>query len=1087
MSKFLGRWLKIYEGELGLFFWSALLFFTIHVSDILLNNFGETAFLKRFGVEYLPVIYMTNAVATFFIMSFLTGIMARTPSSRLLFFMLIICGTSVGAIRFLIPFGFEMIYPVIYVMKSQYEVLLGLLFWDTANDLFNTRQSKRLFPLLTAGGVLGGVTGSFLTPMLARGIGIDNLMLVYMGTALAGAVVVGRMGSLFPFLNRRETDKKEKKPRASVLNELRKVLPIIRESTLAKVLIFLTLVPNMVIPIINFQFNFAVDQTFGTEGGMLRFFGYFRGSMNIVSFVLLLFVGRIYGKWGLPIALMFHPCNYVFAFLAYLLKFDIFSAMYSQLSTTVLRNTINNPARAVLMGLFPPEHRSVVRPFLRGTVVRIGILMGSGAILLFQGIMHPRFLSLIAIAFVFVWIATTFILKKKYSAILLDLISRNMLDMKSLEEKDVGQLFLDKKVQSQLVENFLSCKGSTCLWYAGLIKSLGLRDLDDHILALLKNQDERTAAGLLEIMSGDAGAKAIPLFVELIRKRSPGLTIAVLKAAGRMDAQISGPFLRRVFDIATHPQIKAYAVAGLYSDNPEKYDPLIRSWLSSGKMSEQRAGIISAGKSENKEFIPPLLQIIQGKKDGPLISLTFEALRALNAGGLNEIALPYLRHDSESVRKAAMESIHITDDDAIRAIIPLLGDPSDLVRNQALTKLHDASHQNGEVLIESLLLPNRKLKEGIFSLLQSLQIRNLDILKFARSQMVRAYINVAEAVALEHLPESPEKRLLADHLIQKKKARVDTVLRVLSAQDRTGHLRLIYRGVLSADSRQRANAVEALEDILGNVLSKGMVPLLEDFSPGQCLEAGRRFVQPPRFDSAPETFYTHLLSKKDWVTVILSLHMMDKQGMDVLEKIDMEPLLNSGNPFVRESAKRYAERSGPHSLPKEIKMETGISVPDKILHLKSIQIFEGLSVSELAAIASVTQEVVFPRETAIIKEGERGETMYMIIEGEVSVIKEFQGGSEVVLDRIKAGDYFGEMALFEDLVRSASIRTEADTRVLVLDKREFTEIVREYPLIALQICKVLGQRLRKLHERIRQYEKEPSPTCPDSLPANSGA
>ncbi|PKN66343.1 MAG: cyclic nucleotide-binding protein [Deltaproteobacteria bacterium HGW-Deltaproteobacteria-15] len=1085
MSKFLGRWLKIYEGELSLFFWSTLLFFTIHVSDILLNNFGETAFLKRFGVEYLPVIYMTNAVTTFFLMSFLTGIMARTPSSRLLYYMLIICGTSVGAIRLLIPLGFEMIYPVIYIMKSQYEVLLGLLFWDTANDLFNTRQSKRLFPLLTAGGVLGGVTGSFLTPMVARGIGIDNLMFVYLGTALAGAMVVGRMGSLFPLLNRMESEKKGKKTRSSILNELRKVIPILRESTLAKILVVLTLVPNIVIPIINFEFNFAVDQTFGTEGGMLKFFGYFRGSMNIVSFVLLLFVGRIYGKWGLPIALMFHPINYVIAFLAYLLKFDIFSAMYSQLSTTVLRNTINNPARAVLMGLFPPEHRSVVRPFLRGTVVRIGILLGSGTILLFQGVMHPRYLSIIAIAFVSIWIVTTFILKRRYSAILLDLISRNMLDMKSLEEKDVGHLFLDKKVQSQLVENFLSCKGATCLWYAGLIKSLGLKNLDDHILAVLKNQDEKTAIGLLEIMSGDAGAKAIPLFVDLIKKRSPNLTLATLKAAGRIDPKISGAFLRRAFEAATHPQIKAYAVAGLYSENPQEYDPLILSWLSSAEASEQKAGIISAGKSGNAEFIPPLLHVLQKKQDSSLISLILEALRGLEAEGLNEIALPYLRHDSESVRKSAMESINITEDDSVRAIIPLLGDPSDIVRDQALAKLQDSSYQSGEVLIESLSLPNRRLKEGVFSLLQSLQIRDLDILKFAKSQMVRAYMNVAEVKAIEHLPESPEKKLLADHLLQMKKERADMVLRVLSAQDPTGHLRLIHRGVLSADARQRANAVEAMEDILGSVLSRGMIPLLEDLSPSQCLEAGKKFFEPPRLDSIPEALHAHLLLKKDWVTVILSLSMVEKQGIDILEKIDMEPLLNSGNRFVRESARRYAERSGPHSLQKEQKMETGISIPDKILHLKSIHIFEGLSVSELAAIASVTEEVIFPKGTDIIKEGERGETMYMIIDGGVLVIKGSQGGTEIVLDRIKTGDYFGEMALFEDLLRSASIRTEEDTKVLVLDKREFTEIVREYPLIALQICKVLSQRLRKLHERIQHYEH--SPACPDSLPANSGA
>ena len=77
-------------------------------------------------------------------------------------------------------------------------------------------------------------------------------------------------------------------------------------------------------------------------------------------------------------------------------------------------------------------------------------------------------------------------------------------------------------------------------------------------------------------------------------------------------------------------------------------------------------------------------------------------------------------------------------------------------------------------------------------------------------------------------------------------------------------------------------------------------------------------------------------------------------------------------------------------------------------------------------------------------------------------------GNEIEVDRIKAGDYFGEMALFEDVPRSATIRTETDSRLLVLHKQEFNEIVREYPQIALTICKVLSSRIRTLHEKIKK-------------------
>jgi ATP/ADP translocase len=200
MLKYLGKWLNVYEDEIALFLWAALLFFLIRSSSLIFNNFAETAFLKRFGVEYLPLVYMVNSISTFVVMAFITGIMARLPGSRLLGYLFLFCGISVAGLRFVIPLGFDLLYPLLYVLKSQYEVLLALIFWNLANDLFNTRQSKRLFPLLSAGGVLGSIAGSFTTPLLARAITMDNLMLAYLGMTVIGAVAVKGMGGRFPTL-----------------------------------------------------------------------------------------------------------------------------------------------------------------------------------------------------------------------------------------------------------------------------------------------------------------------------------------------------------------------------------------------------------------------------------------------------------------------------------------------------------------------------------------------------------------------------------------------------------------------------------------------------------------------------------------------------------------------------------------------------------------------------------------------------------------------------------------------------------------------------------------------------------------------
>ena len=86
-----------------------------------------------------------------------------------------------GMIRSMIPFRFVMIYPVLYILKSQVVEILPILYWDILSDLFTTQQSKRLYTLITAGGVLGTTLGSVLTGPIARRVGIDNVLLIFRG------------------------------------------------------------------------------------------------------------------------------------------------------------------------------------------------------------------------------------------------------------------------------------------------------------------------------------------------------------------------------------------------------------------------------------------------------------------------------------------------------------------------------------------------------------------------------------------------------------------------------------------------------------------------------------------------------------------------------------------------------------------------------------------------------------------------------------------------------------------------------------------------------------------------------------------
>ena len=141
---------------------------------------------------------------------------------------------------------------------------------------------------------------------------------------------------------------------------------------------------------------------------------------------------------------------------------------------------------------------------------------------------------------------------------------------------------------------------------------------------------------------------------------------------------------------------------------------------------------------------------------------------------------------------------------------------------------------------------------------------------------------------------------------------------------------------------------------------------------------------------------------------------------------------------------------------------TTISTGEKILLLKGIEIFSGLDPSELAAIASVTEELDYTEGRVVIKQNDPGESLFLIIQGRVQVVMEEAEGQEVLLNYIEAGGAFGEMALIDDNPRSATIRTVEPCRFLILHKQEFKDIAMEFPRVTLQICSVLSQRIRDI-------------------------
>ena len=739
----------------------------------------------------------------------------------------------------------------------------------------------------------------------------------------------------------------------------------------------------------------------------------------------------------------------------------------------MLRTTINTPAMAVLMGLFHSSQRAVVRPFLRGTVVRIGTLIGSGLILFLGGLFHPRYLSIIALVCMGVWLTYDFILKKNYSRILLNLISQNMIDLKSLELGEAVLVFRDKKVQKRLLELFLSARGKDCLWYGALLKDQHVAGFDDAVLTVFKREDEVTRIGLLDFLSPLAGEAALAVFRGLADSAEPRLLLAMAKTANQFPPHVSREWNMAYFGSISSPEIRGYALAGLYLDDPEKYLDVIRLFLGSKISEERHTGVFAAGESGNGSFVPRLREMLTIEKEIDILCALFRSLGQLKDPQRNEVLFSNLSHPSDRVRLAALEAFHIQDEPCLLMVISLMADPVPEIRAKAMQMILNSEYQNPLVLVESLTFPMQKVRTGLFQILEKLNVKDLDVFRFARLQVEKSYECLAISYALGRLPKSSQRDILMDHLEEEKKINVENVLRVLSIQDVSGQMRVLWRGLSSLDPRQRANSIEALANVIDPALAQILVPLLDEMPAQDRLKIGKRHFSLPDPDQSRGALFSRLLARGDWVTTLLTLSLMATEGSNGLTPDFLTPHTESDNLHIRRMAMAVQRTWADEGVKAEAKAVQGMELSERIFQLRKITVFKGLHVSELAAIGSMVGEASYSAGVEIFREGEPGDALYLVVEGEVSVCKAGSGerDSRIEIGRIGSGEYFGEMAILEEAPRSASIQTVTPARFLVLQKRDFIEIVQEYPQIALHICKVLSSRIRNLQQKIKDLEK----------------
>jgi HEAT repeat protein len=266
-------------------------------------------------------------------------------------------------------------------------------------------------------------------------------------------------------------------------------------------------------------------------------------------------------------------------------------------------------------------------------------------------------------------------------------------------------------------------------------------------------------------------------------------------------------------------------------------------------------------------------------------------------------------------------------------------------------------------------------------------------------------------------------------------------------------LEIVRKSLNAGNTSTRAAALEALETLGDPVITKEVLPILD---------RGGVFTTDNEQKMDISVVISDLLESDDYWLRAISARVVPELGLSdyipVLQKMESDIV-----PLVKHAARDALARMDNGAKMKTLRT---LSTLERILLMREIPMFSRLSPEDLEKIAEVAVEQLFPSQSVICYEGEHGDSLYIIVHGDVSVIKK-TGKDQTILAVRKDGEFVGEMAILESpSIRSATLQAATDVRMLVLDGASFKAILRDRPEVAISVLEHMSRRVRDLNELV---------------------
>jgi HEAT repeat protein len=418
-----------------------------------------------------------------------------------------------------------------------------------------------------------------------------------------------------------------------------------------------------------------------------------------------------------------------------------------------------------------------------------------------------------------------------------------------------------------------------------------------------------------------------------------------------------------------------------------------------------------------------------------------------------DFILDLLDDPSPILRRGAIQVLSVLNDvSSLELVMVCLADEDAWVRKEASEFLRQTWPEARTGIIRIL---NEMYQKSLDAALDVIPPGDPEMLDVLRGYIQREVSNIWYLRTLENLFAEGGQvvALLAATLHHREQLSEERLIKAVGLFGNRRALDIVRKSLNAGDTITRAAALEALETLGDPVITKEVLPILDR---GGVFMAGNEQTM-----DVSVVIGGLLVSEDYWLRAISARVVSELELMDhvpTLEKMKSDPVL----------LVEYAVRDALAGLDNGAQMKTlrTLSTLDRILLMREIPMFSRLSPEDLERIAEVAVEQLFPSGSFICHEGEHGDSLFIIVHGDVNVLKKTETDQTVLAVR-RNGEFVGEMAILESpSIRSATLQASTDVRMLVLDGESFKAILRDRPEVAISVLEHMSRRVRELNELI---------------------